>query len=48
MALLRDWLPGSGLQLDARPLFEYYAPEMTMDPKTGAFECDICIPVTKL
>ena len=48
MALLRDWLPGSGLQLDARPLFEYYAPEMTMDHETGAFECDICIPVRKL
>ncbi len=48
MRLLRDWLPGSGLQLDARPLFEYYAPEMTMDPETGAFQCDICIPVTKL
>jgi AraC family transcriptional regulator len=48
MALLRDWLPGSGLQLDARPLFEYYAPDMTMDHETGAFECDICIPVTKL
>jgi AraC family transcriptional regulator len=48
MALLRDWLPSSGLQLDARPLFEYYAPDMTMDHETGAFECDICIPVTKL
>jgi AraC family transcriptional regulator len=48
MALLRDWLPGSGLQLDARPLFEYYGPEMTMDQETGAFECEICIPVTKL
>jgi len=48
MALLRDWLPGSGLQLDARPLFEYYAPEMTMDQETGAFQCDICIPVTTL
>ena len=24
VALLRDWLPSSGLQLDARPCFEYY------------------------
>jgi AraC family transcriptional regulator len=48
MALLRDWLPGSGLQLDARPLFEYYATGMTMDKETGAFECEICIPVTRL
>jgi AraC family transcriptional regulator len=48
MALLRDWLPGSGLQLDARPLFEYYPRDMTMDQETGAFECEICIPVTSL
>jgi AraC family transcriptional regulator len=48
MELLRDWLPGSGLQLDGRPLFEYYAPDMKMDDQTGAFECDLCIPVTKL
>jgi len=25
-ALLRDWLPSSGLQLDSRPMFEYYLP----------------------
>ena len=48
MALLRDWLPGSGLQLDARPLFEYYPTDVRMDPKTGVLECDMCIPVTKL
>jgi AraC family transcriptional regulator len=48
MALLRDWLPGSGLQLDARPLFEYYPTDATMDHETGRFQCEICIPVTKL
>jgi AraC family transcriptional regulator len=48
MALLRDWLPGSGLQLDARPLFEYYGPDMTMDQETGTFQCEIYVPVTKL
>jgi AraC family transcriptional regulator len=48
MALLRDWLPGSGLQLDARPLFEYYPTDVTMDHETGRFQCEICIPVTKL
>ena len=46
--MLRDWLPGSGLQLDARPLFEYYPTDVTMDLKTGVLECEICIPVTKL
>jgi len=47
-ALLRDWLPQSGLQLDARPFFEYYPVDGRYDEKTGAFSCDICVPVTKL
>jgi AraC family transcriptional regulator len=46
--LLRDWLPGSGMQLDSRPFFEYYPVEATYDPKTGEFESDICISVTPL
>lgn len=47
-ALLRDWLPSSGLQLDARPCFEYYPQDAGYDPKSGVFECKICIPVTAL
>jgi AraC family transcriptional regulator len=47
-ALLRDWLPSSGLQLDARPCFEYYPIDAEYDPQTGAFECDLCIPVAPL
>ncbi|MFN0299457.1 MAG: GyrI-like domain-containing protein [Burkholderiales bacterium] len=47
-ALLRDWLPSSGLQLDARPCFEYYPKDANDDPRTGAFECKICIPVMPL
>ncbi len=47
-ALLRDWLPSSGLQLDARPCFEYYPKGAAYDDKTGAFECQICIPVVAL
>jgi len=46
--LLRDWLPGSGMQLDARPFFEYYPVDATYDPKTGEFECEIVIPVAPL
>ena len=46
--LLRDWLPGSGMQLDSRPFFEHYPVDATYDPKTGEFECEICIPVTPL
>jgi len=47
-ALLREWLPASGLQLDARPCFEYYPTDAKCDPRTGAFECEICIPVMPL
>lgn len=46
--LLRDWLPSSGLQLDARPCFEYYPNGSTYDPQSGVFDCEICIPVAPL
>jgi AraC family transcriptional regulator len=46
--LLRDWLPSSGFQLDARPCFEYYPTQSKYDPRTGVFDCDICIPVAPL
>lgn len=47
-SLLRDWLPSSGLQLDARPCFEYYPKDASYDARTGVFDCDICIPVATL
>ena len=47
-ALLRDWLPASGLQLDARPCFEYYPTDADCDAASGAFSCDIVIPVAPL
>jgi AraC family transcriptional regulator len=47
-ALLRDWLPSSGLQLDARPCFEYYPQNAACDANTGAFECELCMPVVPL
>jgi AraC family transcriptional regulator len=47
-ALLRDWLPSSGLQLDGRPCFEYYPKGAVCDGRTGEFECEICIPVIPL
>lgn len=46
--LLRDWLAGSGRQLDARPCFEYYAADARYEPQSGCFGCDIVIPVTPL
>jgi AraC family transcriptional regulator len=47
-ALLRDWLPTSGLQLDSRPMFEYYPTDSSYDPSTGVLECQLCVPVTPL
>lgn len=46
--LLRDWLPKSGMQLDSRPFFEHYPPDGKYDEKTGAFSCDLCVPVAPL
>jgi AraC family transcriptional regulator len=48
IALLRDWLPSSGLQLDSRPMFEYYPVDARYDPATGALECKLCVPVMPL
>jgi AraC family transcriptional regulator len=47
-ALLRDWLPSSGLQLDSRPCFEYYPKGSTHDSETGVIDCEICVPVMPL
>jgi len=47
-ALLRDWLPSSGLQLDNRPMFEYYPIDSSYDPSTGVLECKLCVPVMPL
>ena len=47
-SLLRDWLPSSGMQLDSRPMFEYYPPGSSYDPATGMLECKLCVPVMPL
>ena len=47
-AVLREWIPESGLQIDNRPLLEMYGPASTYDPATGVFTCDICLPVAPL
>lgn len=47
-ALLRDWLPASGLQLDNRPMFEYYPTDSSYDPATGVLQCQLCVPVVPL
>ena len=47
-ALLRDWLPNSGYQIDGRPTFEYYPPGAVYEEATGRFQCDIVIPLAPL
>lgn len=44
-AMLRDWLPSSGLQLDGRPMFEYYPQDSKYDAASGVFDCKLCVPV---
>ena len=46
--MLRDWLPSSAMQMDARPMIEYYPGGSTVDPKTGVFECELWVPVKPL
>lgn len=47
-AILRDWLPSSGFQLDSRPCFEHYPVGSSYDPETGAINCEICVPISPL
>jgi len=42
-AIFSDWLPASGRQAAAAPLFERYGPEF--DPRTGAGGFDVCVPL---
>lgn len=46
--MYRDWLPNSGMQCDARPIFEHYPADARFDPATGMLSCDLCIPVRPL
>ena len=46
--LLRDWLPSSGMQLDARPYLEHYAPGRPAKTDSGVFMCELCLPVVPL
>lgn len=46
--LLGGWLPGSGLQVDARPMLEHYPTEAKFDAETGVFDCNLCVPVKPL
>ena len=46
--VFREWLPSSGMQMDMRPCIEYYRGGSPINPKTGAFECELWVPVVPL
>jgi len=46
--VFREWLPSSGMQMDMRPCVEYYRGGSPINPKTGAFECELWVPVVPL
>lgn len=45
---LVDWLPESGCQPADAPPIEIYGSEFTVDADTGAFACQLCMPVRPL
>ena len=48
LRLFAEWLPDSAYQADDRPSFEAYGTEIDGDEKTGAFGCQLCLPVRAL
>jgi len=45
LGLYARWLPDSGYQPDDRPCIEVYGTDVVVDPVTGCFTCDLCLPV---
>jgi AraC family transcriptional regulator len=45
---LRTWLPASGLRHGPGHSFEYYPRGAFFDPATGAFGCELWVPVAPL
>ncbi|MBO9646895.1 MAG: AraC family transcriptional regulator [Variovorax sp.] len=45
---LCDWLPDSGHQADDAPPVEVYGKDFAMDEKSGAFNCELCMPIRVL
>lgn len=48
LRLYADWLPDSDYQPDDRPAVEAYGAAIQLDPATGVFKCDLCLPVRPL
>jgi AraC family transcriptional regulator len=45
LRFIDGWLPDSRYELEPHPPLELYGPDDTVDPKTGAFTCELCAPV---
>ena len=44
--MMAGWLPASAFAIDTlRPTFEFYPTDMRFDQATGAFECDLLVPI---
>lgn len=43
--LFTSWLPASRYELDDRPALERYGTDSELNPKTGVFTCELCLPV---
>ena len=48
MRVYSEWLPESDYQADDRPAVEGYGKDFKADPKSGAFECELRLPVKAL
>jgi len=47
VALRDGWVPAHGLRPDGRPFIELYPPDPRYDPQSGAFSCELALPVTR-
>jgi AraC family transcriptional regulator len=45
MQLFSVWLPASAYELDDRPSVERYGDDSVLEPETGRFSCQLCLPV---
>jgi AraC family transcriptional regulator len=43
--LFTNWLPGSAFEVDDRPALETYGEDSSLEPETGRFRCQLCLPV---
>lgn len=43
--LFAVWLPGSAYELGDRPALEVYGDDSALEPETGRFRCQLCLPV---